>query len=375
MQTSEKESLDILTRRTLLKKIKTIIKASPGIALSASVPHFVLHEGQKTITHSFVINNAEYFPIYENHRLGPFDELPSSRLDVTFWELSTPNPNTLYSADPNSINLELQRITDEQSVFSPKSKNLLLKTIIDSGHIALGDVGTEKIDKAFSGRFTDFEKTKELAAFFAGTIAIFSKFLVPRRVQLWGSESITRRDFLKFITASTALAGTVPFFSSGPIVEITNLIDNKVSGEAGKAIANVIYRICGITSNFNPTDTALLYRNLLAADKILLLGEHYNHPKIGYKFGRLHQGIEDLLYLGRPLLHELLLTLYGNFIKENILDYGGDFLSKVRILKYAKPTNNVQERPVLIDEDIIIDTELQKKLNQRLRFTPVPSQA
>lgn len=368
MNEPSKESTN-LTRRDFFKKGYKLAKM--GLA-AAVVPHFVLHEGQKVLKDNFEINRVKYFPMYEDHQRG-VEKLPSEKLDVIFWEMSdkSGDPNAIHQADPFSVDGELLSKTLMQAAKVGIRDHLWIKVQDEHGRIALGDPSFEMTKKWLDESFSDKEMLKEQVKFIGGLSGILLGTLPEKK----GQRSLTRREFLK----DAALAvGSVTVLNSR-LTQNFNISADEISGKAPiAAIYNVVHRLSGFASNFKPEDLSLFFRNLVIADKVLLLGEHFKAkqkedatskelPKIGFKMGKGHQGIEDLLYLGRPVLQKLLLYFYDELIKKGTNKYGFDFLTDVRILKYNEETlQDGKLISVLKDEERIRDEELYEQLNRGL---------
>ncbi len=382
-----KEADQKISRRQLFSHGWRAIKAgAAGVAL----PHFVAHEGQKTMEDYFTIDGIEYHPYYEDHFCGVAGK--PAILDVVFWELATENPNSIYEADPIDVDIGLLNKTLAQQIisgekFSIEKEPLWIKIVRECGRIAFGDVYSKNLyDIIIKDVTSPDAETKENVRFIIGLSGILIKAILPPNKAPDKTKSfsksqpprLTRRSFLADIAL---LLGTTTVLNSFTLQQYLMVLDERYRNDGKsweKAIIDVLERLSGLASNFRPDNLLLLYRNLVMADKIFLLGDYYSkikktqspalreHAKIGFKFGKAHQGIEDLLYLGRPVIHELLFAFYEQFLRKEIAQYGLDFLPKVRVLKYEEITlpNNSQSRQ-LVDETTLIDIELSEKLRQR----------
>jgi hypothetical protein len=348
-----------ITRRDVLKVGLNIAK---GGAAAAVLSHIGLHEGQKVKENNFVINGVRYFPFYELHDVGYQGEVPDN-LDVTFWELndSAGDPNTILKADPWSIDFALLTNAIGQLAMPGNTGDLWLSIRKNGGRIALGDVASQKVIDKINEFGTDKGSKKELARFSLGLVSLLTSL---------GRTGVTG----KFSEADTALG------LGGAAAILSSKESEKFLVQAPEGpITRILYRLQGMTSNFRVDDVSLLYRNLVMADKILLLGEHFynfgktenprsnEYPRVGFNLGKAHQGIEDLLYLGRPNIHKVLLAFYTEFVRENVSEYGMDFIPKVRVLKYedARSVGKSLAETDLLDEFELVDQELLSTLKEK----------
>lgn len=270
-----------INRRTFLKKsVQTLVSVTAG--------HFGFRERKNSTQERIVIKTeqADFYPLYENHTEGVLDEEIPPELDFLYHELKI--------MTPDKIENQVFTVSEEEalSLLRPNIRELVEKNI----PIALGDIIIpDHLDRTFGKLF--------FVGYGAMVISVINELFI-RSSKGNKDSKMSRRKFLGRMIGATGFALTGSEIISEIMVYAMSITERKT------ALFRVIQRLQGILDHTDIEDLKIFYRNLFMAEKLFLLSENYmGHSKIAFNVGAGHSGIEDLLLLGPEFSRWLLVNI------------------------------------------------------------------
>lgn len=289
-------------------------------------------------------NNANYYPIYEVH------ETPVSQDDLS----KLPNLDILmYEYQVNAA----KPINDsaDEILRYPSSKR---ERAIPPDHAKfLQKNGTELVLEGYYLGPT----LKGVSVFskFAGPSAIFINESI-KKIKSWLNEDepVQKRTSLSNLTkliyawlASTWIPlAAKPFDSKSTIIQSSE--------------ERIVTRIIGIASHIHPEDPSVFFRDLMIARRLQVIanfknGEKLSKPKIGYNVGKLHTGIEDLLYCSEDFILGLI-SSYGSMFWNELCKINGGAKNLASCILLTPSGFGFEKR-------IILDKQLYKLISAQIK--------
>ncbi len=309
-----------ISRRNILKKITV---GTVGIGAAAVVGNEVQKglQGIKTEAGTFI-------PLYERHDQGISVKTVPDDLDGFFREVSTAgefmfgsSPKDFFKASGSPYGTSLSLA--EAPTFK---KEILAKLAREGAEIIVGDVFISDTDVKEYRTQLAATSAALLAAFFLGTQSLGRS--VDAKI------GIARRKLLQKGLLGVGLWGvSKPRYLYSSVKSIS---------ERENALTRIAARIEGMGSQLHPELPLVFFRNLVMADKILIVAEQMRrekgkNPKIAFNVEGGHSGIEDFLQIGCAIIHKLILAYPENWRNKVVeLNGGVDNFCSARLFKLPR---------------------------------------
>lgn len=290
---------------------------------------------------------ADYYGLYENHIKGIAPErIYQISPNIYFLEgISTPS-NIINTDASTQLHGCVETIAGDKIDFFP-GKMLGI----------MSDKNTSVCFEGVSYPMNPGQNTAiEIAEIIAG-VAITNVGLAKTTSEKL-SHQLTRRKFIKntllTISGAAIASGSIANQVANVLLN-TNQIDNPVSRH-----------LIGILTDLHPESIQVFFRNAIMAKKLDSTStstETGQKPKIAYKVGAAHTGIEHFLALGPELTTKIICAYPKEFLKQTITINGGldAFCSTVII-----PVKPNLDNPNVNVKKVIVDRELKSALAYKL---------
>ncbi len=291
-----------------------------------------------------------FIPLYENH-LGGIKKIPQN-LDGFFREMM------MYKEIHEETGQQLVNSGGETGrppfVMDIKffSDDVVSQLAQQETKIILGDT-----DVPFA-KVTDLSGLGQLISGIFGAGALASGVL---------DKKYERRSFFRKIGIGAAVWG-----ASG-LATISNL-GATFTLDQENAVRRIATRVSGLLSHTHPENAKVFFRNVLAAEKMLLAANHLTprngqKPRIGFNFGSEHSGIEDFLQAG-PDVTRAIITAFPKSYLQATVDLNGSLdnlcsLRMVTLPKDFKPATREPDNRII--DNKIYDVELKNQLSEKLK--------
>jgi hypothetical protein len=352
------------SRRESLKNIGKIGVLASGAVLIGNHEINVEREGIKS-------QHARFFPLYEDHTIGPKPELIRDDFDVIVRE---------GISGPQEINKPYFDIVGESTI-PAMTQGIDLERIARNGtrfffpdmmeNFSEGQ--QDKADPVFD-REAGQKKIMSLmineGLLGVGTLLLgVATERVEKKLKPANPKISRSKLFRAGIFGVTSWAFSQPVTMIGAIA-----IENATQQEA---VLRIAHRIHGLQSHAHPEWTMELFRNLLWTNKMFTLADFVSAEKgsfgnIGFNVGLLHTGVEDLLRAG-PQLSRLLLISYPHEYLKHVVEINGgieNFCSS-RFITFSKDFKKEDFRDKTkrhrVQEDRFLDKPLYDALKSQLR--------
>ena len=324
----------------------------------------VAHETSMLTQDSFSVDGARFYPLYENHAVGPTYPLPQNATGLfKEFNLNLKLASSV-SGEIKTFNIYTDPLEDLQYFLSiyegnpvPAVQSLLQQVIDQKITLALGDIDivyNEEISQLFR-----FDSPADTQRFFDGIKLILFSSLPKVNQQLLEQhldKKVPRRHFLKLSTLATtavALGGAAAgAWQSSDTAFFTSLTRDPTLPEP---IAKIMLRLDGMVSNYHPEDTIIFMRNVIMALKIRELAEFQKTaiktPIIGFEVGSLHSGLEDMMHLPLEVLRQLFVRTNPAYTREAIRKHGAN-LASTRLIQ-ADASGVFRDLPPIIDTRLL----------------------
>ncbi len=278
---------------------------------------------------------------------GPFkmDDLPRSEINIVF--------GASYGLD-----------TRNQKPKFTFSDELLAECAQRGIPICVGDVGQEE-------KLTSLQDSDDLIPFL--TRAVFfasgSAYLSMDKMARFFDGELPRREFMLRLARLAMLGGAAKWING-----IMRFTDQQIERLQIQPLNRVISRLEAMIGHFVPEDSDAFLRNLVMADKLLILAQHQKAqnitPNIVFNAHWGHSGVEDFYQLGLPFCHQLI-KMYPRHIVQKFIDYSGgveDFCSvrAIHLTPDFQSTTSGNQRDITsgnLSSERIIDEELKALLS------------
>ena len=375
----ESPDLSTISRRDFLIRVgaaAVVVGAVTGAAIGKTAVNEIQvpKEGIKTDTGIF-------FPLYEIHPVGIKPEEIPSQLDGFFNEgfinyLGTNGKSDgLYRMSPNEL-LTINLVGPSQEF------SIVKKLAEEKVKIIFGDVDAGSLEESHS---KEIDRVSIATILCAGTELIDRIKDIFDKKHVKNSTSSSRRQFLKGALFSASAVIVLPAVSSAGISSISD------HNEGGNRI---LTRLNGIVINGAPEQNVIFFRSLMMADKMLTVAENMKqqgkeNPRIAFRIGAAHAGIEDFLKAGHEFCRWLITQYPNNFLKVVIDKNGGiDNFTSARMLTVPPTVSSKSElregvlienapdseieaayfrKPFTITDERITDTPLREALLAKLK--------
>lgn len=336
---------------------RELFKSLPKVALGIATGIVIANEVTKA-RGEILTSTGTFYPIYEVHDQDVDVSGIPHNLSVLFQETSI---------EGGSFTLDkITTLTAWDSYFKRVLPDELLLAFAREGtQIAFGDV---YLPPAVSKLDINIEVAEFLIGSSIGIFwAIGSKFNLELTEKL--NIQLPRRQLLSRSIYAGSLWAVSP--TIGDIIT-TLSVDNSIP------IERIMTRVQGLNSHLHPELSVIFLRNLLMADKLLLIGQHLQkdnkeNPRIGFRVGALHSGIEDFLQAGPEICRMLILAMPKKLLQTLVDENNSieDFCS-ARLIKLPQDLNPDDfwyrnNLPARIEDQRITDNILQQALIDKLK--------
>lgn len=187
-----------------------------------------------------------------------------------------------------------------------------------------------------------------------------------------GTPTSGRRKFLTNSVKVTSLWLGLPVATG----IASNIADTFSLAPQSNAISRILGRLEGIANHTHPEGIGIFFRNLIMADKMLMIAEQLKQesgksPKIAFSIGKSHSGIEDILQAGPDVIRTLLGCYSPALVKKLVQETGSvENICTARVLSIPRDFTyqdiDKPERTNLVTEQKIIDIKLANKFQQKI---------
>jgi len=323
-----------ISRRDMLKKLG--VGAVVGGAAAAGVAEWA-EEELKVGKEGLETDHGIFVPLYESHPTGISPENIPPDTQALFLELTTKN---FFKLSPFCLLSSKTLFGNDyfpEEIISYVTKNRI--------KIIFGNVDLPFIDFASS------------VGLLYGEFTMAKSFLkkTPQRTPL-----ITRRELFKQTTKLAFSLWALSPLGIGALAAPANIIDPRQT-----PIKRTLSRALGKAYNLHPEVLFVFFNNLIVANKLLLVAEDLKEktekkPKIAFRFGAAHSGIEDFLRAGPDFFRKMIMA-FPKWYLNRIINFGGgvDYLCSARIMEL--PPNTVEYVRAIKERN---DQNAAKKLDQ-----------
>lgn len=347
-----------------------------GATLAAT---FGLIIGKEVGTHAatmikenyFEHDGIRYFPIYENHKVGPEVQLPDQTNGIFMEQnidinIVDPSVEEIVIIKHDIYDLPADRIAKGLNVYlgTPVAAGTAMMRKVSELKIPIGLGDIDLNSDEFVQLFRHTRNVEDTRNFYGGIATIISSQLpevLRKKVEQRAANTVPRRQFLKWLglgTAATGIGGAG--FGTWLATDTRYFADLTNNESYPEPIKNLLLRLNGMATLLHPEDTVTFMRDVIMALKIKNMAEYIkgnfhstsqDKPLVAYNVGKAHNGIEDLIGLPSGILRNIFAFINRDYLNK-AFKRKGENLAVTRLIQ-ADDKGEYHDLARLVDNELL----------------------